>query len=86
MAVGKFYYEALILMLDGELHALGKQRDDEVSQSVGHFLRPYGIEPDSRRFSAALRSLRTAEKQDNDEKRLTILRHRFLEFSSLGDL
>lgn len=68
MVAGRYFVEAIDLLLDSDLHRLNRDRDERASLETQSFLGQYGIDPSSRRLVQALRSIRTMDKEKASEQ------------------
>lgn len=85
MTQGRYYVEAIDLLLDAELHRINQERDEQVVSAIKDLVQPLGIDPRSRRLAGALRSIRTLRPGEDEERRLKVFKDRFVEFRLMGD-
>ena len=85
MTKGRYYVEAIDLLLDTELHHIQQHRDAEIVAAISWLVEPYGISPHSRRLAGAFRSTKTSSKVTTDLDRVRVFQERFPELKHLDD-
>lgn len=85
MTKGRYYVEAIDLLLDTELHRIQQVRDEKIAKAIFSIVEPFGINPHSRRLSGAFRSTKTSPQVTTEIDRVRVFQERFPELKHLDD-